>query len=264
MKKCQFHSKNTCQPEGAAGHKGAIRTLKNKQCAKKISSVKDKELRFYQRNCPPRKRKKKICTFLPKFSGTCQGPQKLRYIQLENLTKSMKQPCIMDIKIGKETASEHELRGKKKHSLKKRIGFKLKKSRHNLLDRLTTSHHHGFRIESATNVTFSKMKLMHTSPHTVFRRFFKSNIIRKHVIRQIEKIHTFAMSKQFDEYSFIGSSILIIYDCASLRRSPKVAMIDFAHARQSRRMTRDEKKFRQLYRQGLTKLLYTLRKGLKD
>ena len=110
-KSCKFDKVNRCQKKGAAGHLGTIKSVKKKYCAKIINNMKSNELKFYNKNCS--KKKKPICKFMANYDGICVD-NKIKYIVLEDLTKSMNDPWVMDIKIGRETASYNELVGKKK------------------------------------------------------------------------------------------------------------------------------------------------------
>ena len=259
MEKCKFEKINKCQPKGSAGHTEGLKSIKKDYCAKKLDSIKDRELHFYRRNCGSRK-KRKICKFSPKYVGICRD-NKILYVKIENLRKNMLDPWTMDIKIGTVTASRKGLRGKRKLSLKKKLGIKVHKSRHIILDNITTSKKYGFRVESIIgDVKRKKMSIMRASPYKNFSIFFKSVNVLNKVIRKLKEIYKFVKSSAFDEYSFVGSSILIVYDYSKKDRrlsegDVRVAIIDFKNYRQSKRITNNERKYRKNFREGLKNLI---------
>tara|TARA_Y100001970_G_C14164269_1_gene820346 strand:+ start:211 stop:1062 length:852 start_codon:yes stop_codon:yes gene_type:complete len=269
-KKCKFDKINRCQKKDSAGHLGTIKSVNKTYCAKKIDSKINNELAFYHRNCSSKKRK--ICEFIPKYDGLCVDNSKVKHILLEDLTKNMKNPFVMDVKIGKMTASYHQLIGKKKKiSSLKKLKYFTKKVRHLLLAYITISNKYGFRTSSIPSDQFkNRLSIGRLHPQKMFSIYFrndKNNIALTSVMKEMTKINKFVQSNEFDEYSFVGSSILFIFDNSKNNRNKvNVSIIDFNRSRQSKRMTKNAKKYREYFRQGTQQLLTELQKysNLKD
>jgi hypothetical protein len=265
-KSCKFDKVNRCQKKDSGGHPGTIKSVKKKYCAKATENIQDKELQFYIKNCGNKKRE--ICNFIPKYGGICVD-NKLKYIVLENLTKDMSNSWIMDVKIGKRTASYSQLIGKKrKISSLKKLRYLSKKYRHNIQDLITTSDKYGFRSEQLPSKKiqglFRKMRIGMLNPQKMLSIYFekdKKNIALKNIIKKFTKLNKFIQSEEFNDYSFVGTSILFIYDNTKNKRdNVNLSIIDFKRTRQSKRMTKNEKKYREFFREGTNNLLKELNK----
>tara|TARA_Y100001970_G_scaffold290278_1_gene423496 strand:- start:1726 stop:2538 length:813 start_codon:yes stop_codon:yes gene_type:complete len=258
-KSCKFDKVNRCQKKGSAGHLGTIKSVKKKYCAKIINNMKSKELKFYNKNCS--KKKRPICKFMANYDGICVD-NKIKYIVLEDLTKGMSDPWVMDIKVGRITASYDELVGKKKISSRKKLKYLSKKIRHRLLSLITISNKYGFRATSLPKSKKSRLTIGMLNPQKMFSIFFKKdkkNLALTNIIKKLQKFNNFVQSEEFNEYSFVGSSILFIYDSAKNKNNKvNLAPIDFFHSRQSKKMTKNEKKYREYFREGINKLLTEL------
>jgi len=269
-KSCKFDKVNRCQKKDSGGHFGTIKSVKKKYCAKVAENMQDRELQFYIKNCGDQKRK--ICNFIPKYDGICVD-NKLNYIVLEDLTKGMSNPWVMDVKIGKKTASYSRLIGKKKKlSSLKKLRYLSKKYRHNVKDFITTSNKYGFRGISIPSKKIQgklrRIKIGMLHPQKMLSIYFekdKQNIALKNIIKKFIKLNKFVQSDDFDDYSLLGSSILFVYDnTKSKADNVNLAIIDFYRSRQSKRMTKNDKKYREFFREGTSSLLKELIKFKKS
>ena len=87
----------------------------------------------------------------------------------------------------------------------------------------------------------------------------KKNIALKNIIKKFIKLNKFVQSDDFDDYSFVGSSILFVYDNTKNKAdNVNLAIIDFYRSRQSKRMTKNDKKYRKFFREGTESLLKEL------
>ena len=260
-KSCKFDKVNRCQKEGSAGHLGTIKSVKKKYCAKIINSSENKEYQFYEKNCGDEKRP--ICEFMPDYDGLCVD-NKLKYVVLEDLTKGMSNPQVMDIKMGKITASYTQLKGKKKKlSSKKKLKFLSKKIRHKIVALITISNKYGFRATSIPSTKKrTRLSIGMLKPQKMFSIYFdndKSNKALNSLIKKLTKLNNFVQSEEFNEYSFVGSSLLFVYDGTKNKRgNVNLSIIDFFRSRQSKRMTKNEKKYRERFREGTNNLLQEL------
>ena len=275
-KKCVFDKVNRCQKKDSAGHLGTIRSVKKKYCAKRINTATDRGNHFYNRNCPTKTKRKtktklktrtrtrKICRHTPKYNGLCSDG-KITYMVLEDLTRNKRNPWIMDIKIGHLSASYTQLKGQKRNlSSLKKLKYLSKMGRHILLSYITTSNKYGFRAASLSGIKNSifipnRINVGMTKPQKMLSVYFKhdkNNYALSNIIKELRKLNKFVHTKDFDEYSFIGSSILFVFDNTTHKRhNVSVNIIDFKRYRQSKKLSQNAKKYRNSFRIGVSNLL---------
>lgn len=225
-KACPISKQNTCQSKTSGGHPGTILSVGKGLCAKKIkmSDDLDKERVFYEQVWQQSSFLLPLRPIIPKWKGTCTYNDNL-YAVIENLKAGMVEPVELDIKIGQSTASYRELLDKAPA-----VNAQIKKLRHKVLDRITTSHKLGFRIEASSFWRQSKMKLMKTDPVSVLQTYFATRpAVMKAVHRKLVKLLQ-VVQKHREHLYLVGSSILIIYDKTGTSKKVVVKMLDFAHS----------------------------------
>ncbi|XP_059482158.1 inositol polyphosphate multikinase [Neocloeon triangulifer] len=172
-------------------------------------------------------------SLVPEFYGTeilTWNDSRVNYIVLSNVTHGMVQPCVMDIKIGRQTWDPEASESKKQKELEK----------YSLLKQSYGFCIPGFQVYDATSGEFKKFgkdygkSLAPDGVITAFKTFFNLSHERGketllHILERLKKI-----VKWFEEqrhFHFYSSSILIAYDAKALSTFPlaTVNMIDFAH-----------------------------------
>jgi hypothetical protein len=188
---------------------------------------------------------------LSDYSDTEVG-QLVHYLMIDDLTYSMKKPCIIDLKMGTREYSDHD---SKKKQIQKVI-----------LSSVTASNSLGFRIcgmkvwkvKEKHFGTQSKKKALLLNTHQVEESLVafidNGKKIRTEVYKKaLEKLNQ--IKQWFEEqttYCFYASSILILYDGEVEDGEVVVKMIDFAHTQKSK------KKKDESYLFGLNHLTSTL------
>eukprot|EP01097_Dermamoeba_algensis_P011373 TRINITY_DN8804_c0_g1_i1.p1 TRINITY_DN8804_c0_g1~~TRINITY_DN8804_c0_g1_i1.p1 ORF type:complete len:711 (-),score=150.68 TRINITY_DN8804_c0_g1_i1:291-2423(-) len=214
----------------AAGHKGEGKAmLKEKDRVFKHFSQREHDFYIKLQTYP------QYTKYFPNFYGSkriegADGKQH-DYIVLEDLTHGMKQPCIMDLKMGRQTFEPDA-------PLRKKI-------EQGTIDNYSTSSTLGFRICGMrvyqTNGTFvlkDKPWGTHVKPADMGKclMIYLNNSERmrydvlKVMIAKLKEATAFIETQKV--FRFIGSSILFVYDGDSgVNEPPKVTvrMVDFAH-----------------------------------
>ena len=91
---------------------------------------------------------------------------------------------------------------------------------------------------------------------SVYFKHDKNNNALSNIIKELRKLNKFVHTKDFDEYSFIGSSILFVFDNTTHKRhNVSVNIIDFKRYRQSKKLSQNAKKYRNSFRIGVSNLL---------
>jgi len=173
------------------------------------------------------------------------------YIVLEDLTHGMKQPCIMDLKMARNTWEPTA-------PAKKRI-------EQATLDKISTSESLGFRIcgmrawqlEGKEYIVRDKpwgMGIKVTQMEAALRSFFHNGVeFRTDLITEVLP-HLYNILEWFKAqriFRFYGSSILFVYDGANVEKPViKSKMVDFAHTVRIRDGGKDDS-----YKYGLVTLI---------
>lgn len=245
IKQCQFDKKNLCQSKLSAGHFNTIFSIDKKYCAKQLTNKKSLEYLFLKEN------QINFKSFIPKLIGTCLYNNK-EYVIIENLKYNFKNPIEIDIKIGNKTVSKKILKIKNK----KMKSLKLLK--HKLLDKhLSTSNKFFFRVEGMnSDKKYKKMTLKKMKPHKSLNIYLKNdnnNLALKSIIRKLENFYKLILSKKFDNYIIIGSSLLIIYDQYNPKKT-NVKIIDFNNS-YNNNIKQNNSKYMNNYRIGVQNVI---------
>jgi len=177
-----------------------------------------------------------IRTLFPLFDSIAEEMSGLitkKFLLIEDITHGMKQPCIMDVKMGTRTAGEDSNIFKKNFMISK--------------DKSTTSFVLGLRLVAlktynVTNQTYYEITRSEANEignkemlHRALLSFFNNGEkIRVDVVTYyIKRIYVLLnWMKEQTLYRFYSSSLLFVYDGADLNDNNPVAdvrMIDFAH-----------------------------------
>jgi hypothetical protein len=175
-------------------------------------------------------------TFIPKYYGVLQSTEtdgrRSSYIALENLSRNLKKPCVMDIKIGRQTFEPTVSEKKKQRNISKYI------FQHEVGFRVT-----GFKTFMETDGSYTNVEKSFgrsLKPEQVkngLKKFFWNGVrVRKDVVRvvlaKLEPLWQWAKRQQV--FELYCSSVLISYDGGSAYDAPEdkqvsVKIIDFAH-----------------------------------
>eukprot|EP01123_Difflugia_compressa_P012182 TRINITY_DN5119_c0_g1_i1.p1 TRINITY_DN5119_c0_g1~~TRINITY_DN5119_c0_g1_i1.p1 ORF type:complete len:444 (-),score=67.81 TRINITY_DN5119_c0_g1_i1:36-1292(-) len=230
----------------AAGHAGDIL----KDGATILKSYCEREFRFYELI----KKLPKIQNFFATYYGRKSRAQDgafQYYIVMEDLTHGMKQPCIMDLKMARNTWEP--------------TAPAKKKVEQSTLDRISTSGELGFRICGMRAWQIKKkeyiirdkpwgMYIKSTQMEAALRSFFHNGIqFRDDLVMEVlpqlyDILEWFKVQRIF---RFYGSSILFVYDGANVDKPViKAKMVDFAHTVRIRDGGKDDS-----YKYGLVTLI---------
>lgn len=167
-----------------------------------------------------------LCDFVPRFEAVRERDGK-RYIVMANLLEGLKEPAVVDIKIGKQTWEPGATPEKVESQTKK-----AKKS---------TSGTHGLRVVGGIyreEVGGEWQKIGHkygvegkseADLVSMVASFLRTPLLRSLTLTRLKEL--VAWFKQQRQFAFKGSSLLIAYDTASLPdpKDLRFGMIDFAH-----------------------------------
>jgi len=218
----------------AGGH-GNIQRVNDKPgiIKKKANSA---ECEFYLKLEKNKNIPDEIRTLFPLFDSIAEEMSGLitkKFLLIEDITHGMKQPCIMDVKMGTRTAGEDSNIFKKNFMISK--------------DKSTTSFVLGLRLVAlktynVTNQTYYEITRSEANEignkemlHRALLSFFNNGEkIRVDVVTYyIKRIYVLLnWMKEQTLYRFYSSSLLFVYDGADLNDNNPVAdvrMIDFAH-----------------------------------
>ncbi|KAL5286302.1 IPMK family protein [Megaselia abdita] len=183
---------------------------------------------------------KELKSFIPSFYGHVKfnfNGSEYDFLKLENLTRGIQLPCVMDIKIGQRTydplADEEKIKSEesKYYECKKGLGFCIP----------------GFQVYDLANKetkkyskNFGKKLTPETMPNALkyFLNIQNNESNKVHVLlilKQLYKIQKWCQKQKY--FELFCSSILIIYDASILNNNllkpndewVHVKMIDFAH-----------------------------------
>lgn len=217
-----------------AGHKGEDQMLLDESGRSIFKPLNRQEARFYDLLKTHLTSPSFPAHFFPGFLGTTNHNGR-EYIQLENLTYGMKQPCVCDLKMGGNSKGTNAEAGIVK-------GFK-----QNVVKSITTSRTLGFRIvglrsyqvDTATYISKSMLYGTTLRANTMIDglslyldngREIRSDAIPV-MLKKIDEIIRWIEVQ--DHFIFRSSSILLLYDGDNDNGDGgmvDVKMIDFAHS----------------------------------
>ncbi|KRX84240.1 Inositol polyphosphate multikinase [Trichinella britovi] len=204
--------------------------------------------------------------FVPKFYGieTLPIKEKLHsFLVLDNLLKFYRQPCVMDVKIGRQTWEPAATLQRVQYELKKypiihKIGFRF----------LGMSVYRELNNERITKDKEWGKTLYPEHFNDVFSTFFHTDNIHATTVKRVEGIlmEMKAIEKWFQRqrlFAFYSSSILLAYEgeassTSITAKKPSVHMIDFTHVYD------DTDKHDENYIFGLKNFIFYLENYLSD
>lgn len=185
----------------------------------------------------------------------------VHYLCLEDLTAHCKQPCILDVKIGKITYDPMSVREKileqsSKYNTLHNFGFHIlgMKIGSEIRDKQFFR-----KLETETNIHSALELFLEPLAKTSFKLMVTSSIMKR-----LEYILNWFETRNINQLKFFSSSLLIVYDSqispsATIEQvsgSIRVSMIDFAHVfhfhSDNRTKSHNEKDDNSIY--GLTRL----------
>ncbi|KAK3914326.1 Inositol polyphosphate multikinase, partial [Frankliniella fusca] len=174
--------------------------------------------------------------FIPKYHGIAHVKIESydgKVLVLEDVTGTFSKPCVMDVKIGKQTwdpfatASKRESEEKKYAECKRDLGFCIT----------------GFQVYDSASYQLKKYdksygkSLNGRTIHNAFLNLHKTNNALSAVDVFVSKVQEiFDILSQQTSLHLYSSSVLLCYDCEQLDKKVDAAlwsnvhMIDFAHA----------------------------------
>jgi len=199
----------------------------------------DREVEFYQNVTTSTDPEiAQFVQFIPQYFGTCTKKDG-KFMMIENLTKGMAKPCIVDIKVGAKTYGPDATEDKKAKSdaaysgTKKPFGFSV----------LGMSVYMGEGKEEfkVLNKEFGK-QLTKDNIDDFIQTYFdgknktnKTTEVVQIFVKKLKEIQQFYSQQK--KFHIFGSSLLFVYDAAaltdvsndSLEKAVVLKMIDFAH-----------------------------------
>lgn len=199
----------------------------------------DREVEFYRNvTTSTDPEVSRFVQFIPQYFGTCTKKDG-KFMMIENLTKGMAKPCIVDIKVGAKTYGPDASEDKKQKSdaaysgTKKPFGFSV----------LGMSVYMGEKKDEfkVLNKEFGK-QLTKDNIDDFLQTYFdgknkteKTNQVAQIFLRKLNEIQSFYSQQK--KFHIFGSSLLFVYDAAALtdasddnlEKAVVLKMIDFAH-----------------------------------
>eukprot|EP00088_Acartia_fossae_P051833 TRINITY_DN5829_c0_g1_i2.p1 TRINITY_DN5829_c0_g1~~TRINITY_DN5829_c0_g1_i2.p1 ORF type:complete len:442 (-),score=72.14 TRINITY_DN5829_c0_g1_i2:359-1684(-) len=192
-----------------------------------------REIQFYERisssNHPV---DKMLYSLVPKFFGTetisRDGISSSQYLILEDLTKGMVSPCVMDVKIGAKTYGPDATRAKMQQEDAKYLGTK-KPLGYSVLGIINRSGKNG--ALKRFDKTFG-MELETSSVSKIIQVFFNTDVEEPKIVKQLiaqftaelGRIKTFFESQT--RYHIYASSLLLVYDHSIFGSRENVTSVD--------------------------------------
>lgn len=190
----------------------------------------DREALFYQTtlatNSP-------LLLYIPRFEGLVRVADREddRLLVIQDVTCSYRNPCIADIKIGKQTwdryaAPEKQARERQKYPEQSKFGFRFVGMKV-FLSTDYVQYNKGFGRTIRTDSEVVRALQSFLPAQTAFRtEILEQFIIRINAIAELESTQT--------EFEFYSTSLIIVYEANSLsaveaKSKANVYMIDFAH-----------------------------------
>lgn len=160
---------------------------------------------------------KTLKSFCPKFHGVAYNEKNEAFLKLEDLTRPFKNPCIIDIKIGRVTwdpnaSEEKRSKEESKYPPLKNIGFQLLGCRVGQPSGLTKTiklDKNWGRSLNEENIS-DGLKLFLSGAGSIQRL----ELIKRELLCRLYEIQNWFSSQTF--FRFYASSILILYDGVSV------------------------------------------------
>ncbi|XP_073824126.1 inositol-trisphosphate 3-kinase-like protein [Musca autumnalis] len=245
----QQQHQNNSKPSGwlqLSGHPESIVPCASGVVRKRVSSFSDYEVLAYQQLS----QEPLTSRIVPEFYGNIQLESGEMFIELQDLLKGFKDPCVMDIKMGCRTFLESEVTNKtlRPDLYQKMIKVDanaptpeehqqqaITKLRYMLFrEAMSSSQNKGFRIEAIRlkgKPPMKDLKTVRTSEQiaqTIDQFLNCKKSVQKELINRLKHMRSvMEKSKFFQTHEIVGSSIFIVYD------DTKVGcwLIDFAKSR---------------------------------
>lgn len=229
-----------------SGHPESIVPCSSGVVRKRVATFSDYEVLAYQQLSQEHQTSK----IVPEFYGCVQLESGEMFIELQDLLKGFKDPCVMDIKMGCRTFLESEVGNKtlrpdlyqkmikvdpsapteEEHKQKA-----ITKLRYMLFrEAMSSSQSKGFRIEALRlkgKPPMKDLKTVRTNEQIVqtIEEFVNNKkVVQKDLLKRLKHMRSvMEKSKFFQAHEIVGSSIFIVYD------ETKVGcwLIDFAKSR---------------------------------
>ncbi len=247
-KQCKLSKTETCQNKGSGGHENGLLATIDGHCAKLTNRV---ELEFYR---DIYKTQVPLINVIPHYDGICTYKNNTR-ILLENVKKDFKNPCEIDIKLGKYSAYLDELLSNGVpvlHSIIKTLKMRIG-------DSLTSSDQYCYRVAGGNFTDISKKNIKLYDSNTLIDIYVKKNkTLAKNIINQLENIqYKLKETLKKQKLMLIGLSVYIIYEKNNVNKC-KAYLIDFAHSKFVNK-THDSEKYCIL---GITNLINKINNSL--
>lgn len=220
VRKCIL-SKTTCQNKGSGGHVNGLLATTDGHCAKLTNKT---ELEFYR---DIYKKHLPLADVIPEFNGICDYDNESRLL-LENVKKDFKNPCEIDIKLGKYSAYLDELINKGEpvlHSIIKTMKMRIS-------DTLTSSDQLYYRVAGGNFSDISKKDIkLHDSNSLIDVYLNDNKLVMRNIIQELENIkNKLLLTFKKQNLVLVGLSVYIIYDKTNPKKC-KAYLIDFAHSK---------------------------------
>ncbi|XP_065357914.1 inositol-trisphosphate 3-kinase homolog isoform X2 [Calliphora vicina] len=245
----QQQQQNNNKPSGwlqLSGHPESIVPCSSGVVRKRVATFSDYEVLAYQQLSQESQTSK----IVPEFYGCVQLETQEMFIELQDLLKGFKDPCVMDIKMGCRTFLESEVGNKtlrpdlyqkmikvdpsapteEEHQQKA-----ITKLRYMLFrEAMSSSHAKGFRIEALRlkgKAPMKDLKTVRTNEQiaqTIEEFVSAKKTVQKDLLKRLKLMRSVIEKSQFFQtHEIVGSSIFIVYD------DTKVGcwLIDFAKSR---------------------------------
>lgn len=221
VSKCIISKTKTCQTKGSGGHLNGLLATNDGHCAKSTNKT---ELEFYRdvykKNLP-------LAQVIPEFNGICEYNNEYRLL-LENVKKNYKDPCEIDIKLGKYSAYLDELINKGDpviHSIIKTIRMRIG-------DSLTASDQFNYRVAGGNFSNISKQDIKLYDSNSLIDKYLNDNkVLMKNLVKHLENIKDKLISTSKNQnLMLIGLSVYILYEKTNPNKC-NVYLIDFAHSK---------------------------------
>jgi hypothetical protein len=211
-----------------------------------IKSTNPTEMAFYRAS-----HAKEISDFMPKHGGRARLQD--NEIRIENIKAGMREPKLMDIKIGSRTVSKEELL----ESGSTDFAAWHKRNKMRFADVLTGSQFRGYRVIAYDGDTsWTRFATGVKPPSWSFAEFFGGHRLTElFAIGQLVKL---SEAQALRSYKIVAGSVIICYD-AENPHNVQVKLIDFAHSSIGPADDPDIIKYSQLFLAGLTTLITDMR-----
>ena len=191
----------------------------------------ERELSFYREVFEGDEAGEVLRPWLPRLLGV-ESVGEHQYLVLENLTHGLKQPCVLDLKMGtqaydEEATPEKIAREQKKYPPQSEIGFRIVGMRVFRPQHAGAAKGEPWRPAREWCLAVTP----ETMPAAVEQFFFDGRVLQYGLMQQLlERCSAVELAlAHHRKYRIYGSSLLVVYDAAAPEAGLQVRMIDFAH-----------------------------------